>query len=213
MIQLLNVVPEPLKGHEGLELSQIWQSDCTFEQGKNYLVAAPSGKGKSTFLHLIYGLRKDYEGDIFFQGNNIRKLEYDDWSELRQKIYSLVFQDLRLFLQLTGRENVLLNAGTNAEEVKAHLDTKANILGVGHLLDKKCQTLSYGQRQRVAILRAIFQPFDYLLLDEPFSHLDDENIKFASDLIKEACEKNDAGMILVSLGEDFHFAYDEELLL
>ena len=78
-------------------------------------------------------------------------------------------------------------------------------------MDKTCATLSYGQRQRVAIVRALAQPFDYLLLDEPFSHLDTANIKIATDIIQEACVQQKAGLLLVSLGDAYLFDYDKRV--
>ena len=87
----------------------------------------------------------------------------------------------------------------------------AQNLGIENLLEKKCGELSYGQRQRVAIIRALSQPFEYLLLDEPFSHLDDENTQKACTLIETALAKNNAGLILVSLGEKYFLKYDKEI--
>ena len=89
----------------------------------------------------------------------------------------------------------------------------AKNLGVSDLLDKACHTLSYGQRQRIAIIRALCQPFDFLLLDEPFSHLDEANTMKACQLIDEVVREQKASLILVSLGERFHFQYDEEYIL
>jgi ABC-type multidrug transport system ATPase subunit len=70
------------------------------------------------------------------------------------------------------------------------------------------KTLSLGQRQRVAIIRALCQPFDFLLMDEPFSHLDDDNIAILTELIGSEVEKQKAGMILTSLGSEYNFTYD-----
>ena len=86
-------------------------------------------------------------------------------------------------------------------------------MGIDHLLQQSCATLSYGQRQRVAIIRALCQPFDFLLLDEPFSHLDEANTEAAFQLIEQVCAEQKAGFILVSLGEKFGRTYDVELIL
>ena len=89
----------------------------------------------------------------------------------------------------------------------------AKQLGVFDLLKKPCGTLSFGQRQRIAIIRALCQPFDFLLLDEPFSHLDEANIKAASQLIKNECEAQGSSFILVSLGEEYYFDYTHKIIL
>ena len=62
--KLNNLLPHPLKEQKRLNASDIWETECFLEKGKKYLVTAPSGKGKSTFLHILYGLRKDYEGQV-----------------------------------------------------------------------------------------------------------------------------------------------------
>jgi ABC-type lipoprotein export system ATPase subunit len=217
MIELKNVIPKPLMENGLNPTSQIFNTLRSLFFDKNYLVTAPSGKGKSTLIHLIYGLRNDYVGDIFLDKKNIKSYTIDDWATLRQKKRAIVFQDLRLFLNLTARENIELKLSlTKADFTEgSHFDYEkaAKRLGIYDFLEKKCDTLSYGQRQRVAILRGLAQPFDMILLDEPFSHLDAENVKIASDLIQETCEQNKAGFIHVSLGDEYHFKYDEKLIL
>ena len=227
MIELKNVTPLPLLENGLNPTSQVFNTVGSFSFDKNYLVTAPSGKGKSTLIHLAYGLRNDYVGDIFLDKKNIKTFNVEDWATLRQKKFAIVFQDLRLFLNLTARENIELKqgltkaAGTveerNPDKIGkgGHFDFEnaAKRLGVYDFLEKKCETLSYGQRQRVAILRGLAQPFDMILLDEPFSHLDTENVKIASELIQEACERNKAGFIHVSLGDEYYFSYDQKLIL
>lgn len=224
MIQLQNVCPTPLIENGLNPTSQIFNTDGTsrnsregsFVFDKNYLVTAPSGKGKSTLIHLIYGLRNDYVGNILIDNKNVKTLNVDDWANIRQKKLAIIFQDLRLFLNLTGRENIVLKMQLNAtlkNGKKFDYEHAAKRLGVFDFLDQKCETMSYGQRQRIAILRGLAQPFDMILLDEPFSHLDTENIKIASELIRESCDMNKAGFIHVSLGDEYYFNYDEKLVL
>ena len=220
MIELKNVKPLPLIENGLNPTSQVFNTEGSFFFDKNYLVTAPSGKGKSTLIHLVYGLRNDYVGDIFLDKKNIKSFNIDDWANLRQKKLAIVFQDLRLFLNLTARENIELKKGLNTDDTSRNnregvfdYENAAKRLGVYDFLEKKCETLSYGQRQRVAILRGLSQPFDMILLDEPFSHLDTVNVKIASELIQEACEQNKAGLIHVSLGDEFYFNYDKKIVL
>ena len=213
MLELDNVKPAPL-AETGLDIkSQTWGKNIKFHKGKKYLITAPSGKGKSTLVHLIYGIRNDYEGKVFFEEKELRLLEPEAWAELRQKRFSIVFQNLRLFPQLTVRENLQIKANLSEYKTEAQFVQMAEQLGIGTLLDQKCGQLSYGQRQRVAIIRSLCQPFDFLLLDEPFSHLDEDNIKKATVLIEDALKEQGAGMLLVSLGERYFFRYDEEIVL
>jgi ABC-type lipoprotein export system ATPase subunit len=213
MIELKKVIPIPLL-ENGLNTdSEVFNKESVvFEKGKNYLISANSGKGKSTLIHAVYGLRNDYEGNIYFDNKNIQNHSIEDWAVIRQKKMAIVFQDLRLFLHLTARENIELKSQLTSTEKRdpsvQNLENWAKRLGIAEYLDKTCATLSYGQRQRVAIIRGLAQPFDYLLLDEPFSHLDKDNILIATDIIKEACAQQNAGLILVSLGDVYAFNYD-----
>ena len=109
MIEFRNVRPTPLTENGVLKTrSQVFGTEGSFSFAKNYFVTAPSGKGKSTFIHLMYGLRSDYDGDILIDTKNIRTFDADTWASVRQKKMAIVFQDLRLFLHLTARENLLL---------------------------------------------------------------------------------------------------------
>jgi ABC-type lipoprotein export system ATPase subunit len=217
-ISLHQVLPVPLieifqNAREVDTKSQIWNTGVHFNKGQKYLVNAPSGKGKSTFIHLLYGLRQDYQGEIYLDRQNIRKIGANVWSSIRQSRMSIVFQDLRLFHNLTAEENILVKAYLQKKDVGAEIREMAQILGVQHLLPKKAGLLSYGERQRVAIIRALVQPFDFILLDEPFSHLDEENIAKACELFSEKCRINDAGMIMTSLGYDYPISFDQKLTL
>ena len=86
-------------------------------------------------------------------------------------------------------------------------------LGITHTLNRNISTLSYGERQRVSIIRAMLQPFDTLLLDEPFSHLDALNIQKASELILQEVQKRNATLIVCDLENDKHFPYQNLLNL
>lgn len=198
-IKLDNVVPIPLKDR-ATEQSDIWGKQLTFTKGNFYLIKAVSGSGKSTFINSIYGLRNDYSGNICYDSQSIKDANSDDLSMFRKSQLSIVFQDLRLFEQLTAEENILLK-GTEQKLSDSQKDW-CNRLNVTALLNKICSQLSYGERQRVAIIRGLSQPFDFIFLDEPFSHLDEENGKKALLLITEIVKKNQAGIIMTSLGNE-----------
>lgn len=211
--QLQNILPLPLKEQKRPHQSDIWETDCVLAKSKKYLVTAPSGKGKSTFLHILYGLRKDYSGTVNLDTQQLSKLSIDTWANLRKDNLAIIFQDLRLFPKLSALDNILIKANLHTTKTKEEIVEMAQKLDINHLLNQSCETLSYGQRQRVAIIRALCQPFDFLFLDEPFSHLDEANTEAAFQLIESICNEQAAGFILVSLGEKFGRTYDVELVL
>ncbi|HTF81847.1 MAG TPA: ATP-binding cassette domain-containing protein, partial [Cytophagales bacterium] len=96
-ISFKKVTPLPLDGVIDLH-TEIWNVDFNLEVNKHTKIYAPSGKGKSTFMHLIYGLRDDYKGHIEINDRPITSFGLNDWAMLRQEKISLMFQDLRLFL-------------------------------------------------------------------------------------------------------------------
>jgi ABC-type lipoprotein export system ATPase subunit len=208
------VVPLPLRDKIQQRTSDIWNSNVSFEKGQWIKIKAPSGTGKTTLVHTLYKLRHDYNGTVQYDGAELRTLSANKLSEYRQQKISVVFQDMRLFANLTARENIELKRIMYKplyEESK--IDEMAERLGVQHVLKQTAYTCSYGEQQRVAIIRSLMQPFDWLVMDEPFSHLDQGNTKKAADLIAEECQKRGAGFILTDLDEDEHFAYTRKLLL
>jgi ABC-type lipoprotein export system ATPase subunit len=212
LIHFENVVPQPLHGVVNPK-SEVWQTSLELQAHKSYQVYSPSGKGKSSFLHIIYGLRNDFSGNVKLNGKDTKSISVDEWAVIRQNQLSIVFQDLRLFLELTAWENLLVKASLYPEIKENELKEHAEFLGVSHVLQKPAHTLSYGERQRIAIIRSLIQPFEILLLDEPFSHLDEGNIKKASELISQKVKAQNASILMTSLGYEYHLQFDEKKLL
>jgi ABC-type lipoprotein export system ATPase subunit len=115
------------------ETSEIWGKELRFDEGERIKIVAPSGSGKTSLMHFMYGIRKEYAGEVC----------YDN--------------------------------------------------------------------QRIAIIRALMQPFDFLLLDEPYSHLDEANRKKAMELIYEECGKRNAAMVFADL-KPLDFFKDEKII-
>ncbi len=210
LIELHNIIPEPIP-KKIVEASEVWGTNLRIETNSNVLISAQSGMGKSTLLHIIYGLRKDYSGKLLMGGNNIRENSYQEWESMRKQSISMVFQDLRLFPHLTAQQNLQLIPELNSSTPS--IEEMTTQLGVDNCLGQSVSTLSHGQRQRIAIIRALRKPFRLLLLDEPFSHLDEENQKHVSRLIQEVTEANDAGLILSSLGSSPGLSFDQQISL
>lgn len=182
--------------------SEIWMQEITIPKGQHLHIVAPSGTGKTSLIHFIYGLNSNYRGRIFYDSKEIREFSAEDFSSYRQTNISIVFQDLKLFENQTVRENIELKRILNPYHPVQMIETMAERLGIKSQLDQLTKTCSYGEQQRTAIIRSLMQPFDFLLLDEPFSHLDNLNRQKAMELIYEECAKRDASMILVNLNEE-----------
>ena len=211
-IVLDKVIPHPLLERSELQ-SDVWQQSLTFKAGDAIHIAAPSGSGKTSLIHILYGLRKDYQGKIEAGNKDIATWGINDWAESRQYRLSIIFQDLRLFPDFTGMENILIKSTLAGDTTDEAIYGMAEQLGIKGLLSKKCKLMSQGERQRMAIIRAMTQPFEWLLMDEPFSHLDEENTRKACELITSECKKRNAGFIMASLGEEYFMNYDIKLKL
>ncbi|MEI8279057.1 MAG: ATP-binding cassette domain-containing protein [Bacteroidota bacterium] len=210
---LQQLMPVPMRDSVLSVKSGIWRQTLSFSKGDQVFVEAPSGTGKTTLIHMLYALRTDYEGELLWDKREVKSIDAERLSELRAKHISVIFQDMRLFPELTAWENLeikrtLCNT-VNAEQVGKWLHK----LGIGHKKDALASTLSYGEQQRISIIRALLQPFDWLLMDEPFSHLDKENIKKSIALISEVVQENKAGLILADLDENHYFNYTKTIML
>lgn len=202
-----NVTPKVFQGNKDLK-SEIWQTEVTFERGKTYLVEAESGKGKSTFCSYILGYRNDYTGTILFDNEDIRTFSSSRWTENRRQHVSHLFQELRLFPELTAIENIQIK-----NQLTAHIDNKTILswferLGIADKINQKIALMSFGQQQRVAMMRALAQPFSLLLADEPISHLDDRNSSIMAEIMLEEARKQDACVIITSIGKHMNINYD-----
>ena len=213
-IQLEQVIPIPLKEKLGKRQSCIWNSTCALEQKHKTKIKAPSGTGKTTLIHYLYHLRNDYEGSITYNNTPVHNLSTEAIALIRQTQLSVIFQDMRLFPNLTALENIeLKRTMTKPMYTQGYAIELAQELGVHHILHQQASICSYGEQQRIAIIRALMQPFSMLLMDEPFSHLDHANTTKAASLIAAECSKRNAGFVLTDLDDDNHFAYTQYLEL
>ncbi|MEO7446539.1 MAG: ATP-binding cassette domain-containing protein [Ferruginibacter sp.] len=211
-ITLQHVRPGFLE-EEKINSSDVWTQEHNIGKKDIVQILATSGRGKTSFIHFLYGLRSDYSGEILFDGKSIKLFNAEDWAHYRSSRLSIIFQDLRLFSEQTVRENLLVKQQLNLYENAASIDEMAMQLGIEKKLEKKAHTCSYGEQQRIAIIRALLQPYEMLLLDEPFSHLDEANRKKALDLIMTETAKRNAGMLLADLKKIDYFPATKTLNL
>lgn len=211
-ITLSKVLPHVFSHVQGL-VSDVWNEEITFHKGHYYLLEANSGKGKSTFCSYLIGYRRDFDGNILFDEQNINALTIKDWAEIRTRHASYLFQELRLFPELTALENVLIKNNMTHFKTKAQILDWFDELDIADKVNVKIGQMSFGQQQRVALIRSLVQPFDFLLADEPISHLDDDNSNtMAQVLLREATHQG-AGVIVTSIGKHLALKYDKVVRL
>lgn len=189
--------------------SDVWNQEVCFERGHLYLIEANSGTGKSSMCSYIIGYRQDYTGNILFDDRDARTLKTSDWVHLRQHSLSHLFQELRLFPELTALENVMIKNQLTGYKSMDVILRWFDALGIGDKVDAKIGRMSFGQQQRVAMIRALVQPFDFILVDEPVSHLDETNSRIMGEIMMEEANLQGAGVIVTSIGKHIDLPYEK----
>lgn len=190
--------------------SEVWNHRIEFKKGGSYLIEAGSGRGKSSLCSFLYGLRTDFVGSIEFRYDNGEVVgnAHCNYIDIRQRSLSMMFQEHRLFPELSAVDNVMLKSRLTGfageDEVRAMLTR----MGLADRLDILCGRMSFGQQQRVAFVRALCQPSDFIFLDEPISHLDSENARIMADMLGERQKKDGTGVIVTSIGYRLPYEYD-----
>lgn len=169
----------------------------------------PSGSGKTTLLNLIAGISRPQKGHINYKDTEINRLSEAERRAFRISKIGFVFQDFKLINYLTVFENIKLPYRINATlaadpAVKERIERLAEYAGILKYLSKLPKRLSQGERQRVAICRALITQPELILADEPTGNLDPKNKKRILDLIFTYCREQETTLITVT--------HDHELL-
>ncbi len=193
--------------HRSLMQSDVWLQDLTFEKGNSYLVEADSGTGKSSLCSYIFGYRKDFTGQILFDDKDLNGLGVKDWVDVRLRSLSVLWQDLRLFPELTAMENVQIKNQLTDFHSQKQIEEWFERLGIADKKNSKVGRLSFGQQQRVALIRSLCQPFDFFFADEPISHLDERNSEILGEILMSEAQRQGAGIIVTSIGKHMNMNY------
>ena len=211
-ISLHSVLPQVFAQRDDLQ-SEVWNQEVTFRKGHLYLIEADSGQGKSTFCSYVTGYRHDFSGQLLFDQREVRSLKVKEWVDIRKQHVSHLYQELRLFPELTAMENVEIKNKLTGYKSNAEIVAWFERLGIADRMDAKIGKMSFGQQQRVAMIRALVQPFDFLLADEPISHLDDSNSAVMGTIMLEEAKRQGAGVIVTSIGKHMDLDYERVLKL
>lgn len=218
-ITLNNVKPKYMSESEVAGSDIYLQPSVVFEQGRKYMVCARSGHGKTSLLNFIYGISYQYDGSIERETESgERETENGkrrtlSASRIPLSVLSYMFQDLCLFPELTAMENVQLKNRLTDFKSDSEIERMLDALLPEGKKHQPVATLSLGQRQRVAAVRALCQPMRFLLLDEPFSHLDHDTAAQVAAMISDEVERQGAGLIVTALDPIDQFHFDKTMQL
>ncbi len=200
MPTLLKLKKINLKYQIGKEVIKVLQNINFETKAKETIsIVGESGSGKTSLIMLIAGLEKVTSGKIFFQDQEITKLNEDQVSEIRREHIGIIFQSFYLIPNYTAVENVALtlelNKFTNPNErAKELLDR----FGLKHRLNNLPSQLSGGEQQRVAIARAIAMKPELILADEPTGNLDSDNSAMIADILFKYVKEEGSSLIMVT---------------
>jgi putative ABC transport system ATP-binding protein len=176
------------------------------EPGAMVAVMGPSGAGKSTLLTIAGGLEGPDEGEVLVGGEPLARMSRNDRARLRRRAIGYVFQDYNLLPGLTAVENVSLPLeldGVPARRARAAGMAALEQLGLASRAGHYPDQLSGGERQRASIARAVVGDRRLLLADEPSGALDSANGEAVMDLIRAACDRGVAALVVT---HDAHLA-------
>ena len=200
MSTLLKLKKVNLKYQTGKEVIKVLQNINFQTKTKETIsIVGESGSGKTSLIMLIAGLEKITSGKIFFQNQEITKLNEDKVSEIRRKHIGIIFQSFYLIPNYTAVENVALtlelNKFTNPyKRAKELLDR----FGLKHRFNNLPSQLSGGEQQRVAIARAIAMKPELILADEPTGNLDSDNSAMIADILFKYVKEEGSSLIMVT---------------
>ena len=174
-------------------------NDVSFKEGSQVLIVGNSGCGKTTILHVLAGLLKPSQGEIFINDKSLYEKKPSEIDSFRGKNIGVVFQVPHFVNSFSVEDNLFLT-----QELAGLKRNKTRVVEVlekvklAHKLKSKIFELSEGQKQRITIARAIINSPKIILADEPTSSLDDASCEDVIELLKESAEAEKAILIIVT---------------
>jgi putative ABC transport system ATP-binding protein len=172
--------------------------------GEFVAVMGPSGSGKSTLMHLLAGLDRPSEGNVYIEGENVTTMNDKSLTMLRRKRVGFIFQAFNLIPQLTAEENIVLPLTLGGSKANGNLDTLLEQVGLTDRRTHKPTELSGGQQQRVAVARALITEPAVVFADEPTGNLDSHSSDEILTLLRKAADERNQTTVMVT--HDAHAA-------
>lgn len=170
-----------------------------FEQGKIYAIKGKSGSGKTTLLSLITGLEKCTEGNIYYDGKNLKKYNLDSY---RNTDIGIVFQSYNLLPHLTAVENIILSMDVSKVKVKNKKEKALELMKRVRLKEeqanRKILKLSGGEQQRIAIARSLSYDPKIIIADEPTGNLDKDTENEILKIFRNLAQNENKCVIIVT---------------
>ena len=210
ILECRNLTKEYLSG-DGV-IKAIDDISLSFEQGEFVAITGPSGSGKSTLLHNLSSLENSTGGEVFYNGESLKKYNDNQLSILRRRRFGFVFQSYNLVQELTGYENILLPVMLDKKKPdEEYINKIIEVLNIGDRLSHLPSALSGGQQQRIAIARAIANKPSILFADEPTGNLDGKTGREVLSLLKYV--SHEFGITLIMVTHDLSVAEQADRIL
>lgn len=183
--------------------------NLSIHDGEFISVVGKSGSGKSTLIKVIGLLIEEFEGEYLYEGNSISAFNENEKAKMRNLNFGYIFQDFALIEELTAKDNILLPQKLNRDKMAMRDDAKMNIqeialkLEIDTILNDHTYTLSGGEKQRIAIARALINDPKIILADEPTGALDSKNGTIIYQILKRL---NDNGKTIILITHDNQLA-------
>lgn len=185
----------------GVTYTALEKFDLDIQEGEFVGVMGPSGSGKTTLLNLLATIDSPTSGHIEINGINPATLKNTALALFRRRQLGFVFQDFNLLETLSVKENIIMPLvldNAPVAEIEVRLKGIAELLGIGHILDKRTYELSGGQQQRTAIARAMIHQPAILLADELTGNLDSKAANDVMNSLKDLNERRKATLLMVT---------------
>ncbi len=209
-------VHKSFKGGDGSELQVLTGVDLRLARNETVAVTGASGAGKSTLLHILGGLDRPTEGEVFVEGTSLTGLEDEALAAVRNRRIGFVFQFHHLLREFTAIENVMmpaLIAGLEEHEARTKAEHILADVGLSERLRHKPSALSGGEQQRVAVARSLVNDPVVLLADEPSGNLDADTSTALHDLLFELQERVSLSILVVTHNLDLASRADRILVM
>ncbi len=189
--------------HQNKQQNILIDVNVGFEKGKFYTITGPSGSGKTTFLSLASALDLPKEGQVLYEGKDIKKIGL---SNFRRKYVSIVFQSYNLLPYMTALQNVITAMEITGSTVLNKKEYALKMLESVNIQEKQARqrvlTLSGGQQQRVAIARSLCSQSDLIVADEPTGNLDENTAADIVRIFQNLAHKENKCIIVVTHDND-----------